>query len=450
MQMKNRQYTQNPYILFFPFLLVYIAYVLIVRKPDLWGDEIRHFDQAAEFATGHFIKPGDPVEIRNGPGYPLWITVCMLLHIPLMFLKLLNAVITYLSVVLLFKASRYHTSFRLSLLIGVFWGCYFHNLDFMPYLYSENAAVFLSSLLLFLVVKSMNTPVRTWKNKYVYLAGLTFAYLALTKVIFGYVILCLLLLNILLWIINRKASSFKNAIAISLVALFLCIPYLSLTYAHTGKVFYWATSGGNNLYWMGTPYKYEYGNWYSATTFELDSTFDKADRGRKVDLTERAVDNIPGMIDSLRAHHEAAYRDIYRFKGVERDEMFSKYFLENVKKHPKKFLLNCFSNAGRMLVNLPFSYSLQKPGNLVRIPLNAIIVLFSLLCLLPTLLNWRRIPYEARYFLFFCALYFGGSLLGSAEIRMFSVIVPPILFWIGIVLEKFVRVRLKPDEPFEK
>lgn len=448
--MKNKQYTQNPYILFFPFLLIYVVYVLIVQKPVLWGDEIRHFDQAAEFAAGHFIKPGNPVEIRNGPGYPLWITLFMWLHIPMLILKLVNAVITYLSIVLLFKASRFYISFRLSLLIGVFWGCYFHNLDFMPYLYSENAAVFLSSLLLFFVVKSINTPVAAWKNKYVYFAGLTFTYLALTKVIFGYVIICLLGLNILLWFFNRSAASFKKAIAISLIAFLASIPYLTLTYSHTGKIFYWATSGGNNLYWMSTPYDNEYGNWYSATTFELDSTFQKADRGTNVDLTQRKIDNLPGMIDSLRAHHEAAYRDIYRFEGVERDEMFNKYFFENVKKNPKKFLLNCFSNAGRMLVNLPFSYSLQKPGNLVRIPLNAIIVIFSLLCLLPTMLNWKRIPYEARYFLFFSALYFGGSILGSAEIRMFSVIVPLLLFWIGIVLEKFVRIRLKEDEPFVK
>jgi len=444
----KKQQLNNPYLLFLPFLLVYIGYVLIVQKSVLWGDEIRHYDEAMRFASGHFIKPGGPVEIRNGPGYPLFITLFLWLHIPLLLLKLLNAVVTYLSIVLLFKSMRYYVSYRLALLVCVFWGCYFHNLDFMPYLYSENVAVFLSVFLLFLSIKAIHNQ-NVLKNKYVYLAGLVFAYLALTKVIFGYVIICMLGINVLLLFFMPKAGSIKKTALINLVALLAVVPYLSLTYSLTGKVFYWASSGGNNLYWMSSYYPGEYGSWFSATMLEMDSISHKpGDSKRKVDIIDKGAAYIPGTIDSIQKHHEAAYKDIYRFDGVQRDEAFKKHFFENVKAHPKKYLINCFSNIGRMLFNFPYSYSTQKPGTLLRIPLNGIVVLFTLLCMLPTILNWRKLPYLSRYFLFFSAVYFGGSILGSAELRMFSIIAPLLLFWIAVILEQFVRIRLKSDQPF--
>ncbi|MBS1929152.1 MAG: glycosyltransferase family 39 protein [Chitinophagaceae bacterium] len=442
------QKNYNPYLLFLPFLLIYIAYVLIKREPVLWGDEIRHYDEAVRYASGYFLNPDKPVVISNGPGYPLWITFFLLLHIPLLGLKLINAILIYLSIVLLFKTLRYYVSFRLALLISVFWGCYYHNLDFMPYLYAENAAVFLTILLLFLFVKAVQHT-GSWKNKYVYFAGLAFGYLALTKVIFGYVMVCMLGGTVLIFLFNRNADTVRKSILICLVGLASVIPYLTLTYAHTGKFFYWATSGGNNLYWMSTPYAGEYGSWFPAAMFQLDSTTNRAgDTKRVVDVEERSTGYIPGTVDSIREHHEATYKDIYRFSGVQRDEAYKRHFFENVKKHPKKYLYNCFSNVGRMLFNFPFTYSVQKPGTLLRIPLNGIIVLFSLLCLVPTFLNWRKINFPARYFLIFSVLYFGGSILGSAEIRMFTMIAPLLLFWIGIVLENFVRIRLKEEQPF--
>lgn len=445
-----KKHFTNPYFLFLPFLLVYIAYVLFVQEAILWGDEIRHYDEAVRFISGFFVDPNGPVEIRNGPGYPLWVSLCLILHIPLVVLKLLNAVLIYLSIVLLFKSLRYYVSFKLTLLICIFWGCYFNNLEFMPYLYAENAAIFLSTLLLYFFVRALHNN-GVWKNKYVYFAGIIFGYLALTKVIFGYVILCLLAGFAVLLLFNRKAENFKKYFTICLLAMVSVTPYLMLTYSHTGKLFYWATSGGNNLYWMSTPYSGEYGSWFPATMFQLDSTHNmQGDSVREVDVGERNTEYIPGTVDMIRKNHEADFRNIYQHSGVKRDEAFIEYFWTNVKAHPKKFLYNCFCNAGRILFNIPFTYQVQKPGTLLRIPLNGIIVIFSLLCMVPTVLNWRKVPLPARSFLFFSALYFGGSILGSSEIRMFSVIAPLLLFWIGIMLDRYVRIRLKPDQPFPK
>jgi hypothetical protein len=40
----------------------------------------------------------------------------------------------------------------------------------------------------------------------------------------------------------------------------------------------------------------------------------------------------------------------------------------------------------------------------------------------------------------------GGSITGSAEIRMFSVIVPILLLWISIILNKTLRVSWRFEE----
>jgi hypothetical protein len=151
---------------------------------------------------------------------------------------------------------------------------------------------------------------------------------------------------------------------------------------------------------------------------------------------------VPGAEDSLRLHHQEDFNETYKYEGVELDDAFKKLAYRNIKSHPLKYLQNCVSNVGRMLFGSPNSYMIQKPGDLVRLPLNGIIAVLSLFCLLPTLKNWRKIDYSIRYLLFFAVIYLGGSVLGSAEIRMFSVIAPVILLWIAYIIQKSVHINL--------
>ena len=99
-----------------------------------------------------------------------------------------------------------------------------------------------------------------------------------------------------------------------------------------------------------------------------------------------------------------------------------------------------------MLFNYPYSYTIQKPETLLRLPLNGIIAVFMLFCLIPTFINWRKIIFPVRFMLFFTLLYLGGSIFGSAETRMFTVIVPILLFWIAYIIQKSIKIKLKFDE----
>jgi hypothetical protein len=175
---------------------------------------------------------------------------------------------------------------------------------------------------------------------------------------------------------------------------------------------------------MSSPYKGEYGNWIQ---YPLDPLDDNK--------------RIPGSDDIINMYHQKDFDEIFKYKGVEQDDIYKKIVINNIKSHPIKYIENCFSNVGRILFNFPRSYEIQKPGTLLRLPLNGIIVVLMLFCLIPTIVSWRKIIFPIRFLLFFALIYFGGSILGSAETRMFTIIVPILLTWIAFIIQKSVKIN---------
>jgi hypothetical protein len=446
---KNASLTKNPFLLFLPFLLFYIVLVLILYSKVLWGDEIRHFAYARNLFHGFYSPPSPNISLEIGPGYPLFILPFIALHLPLIIVCLMNAVFNYLSIIFLFKALQKIVSFKAALIFSLFLACYPNSLEFIAVSYSESLTLFLVSLLIFFLIKAFNPDNVVKTKKYIYLSGFIVGYLALTKIIFGYVLLFMLIGSGLFLIINRKAINYKRCVFILLIGLATTAPYLIYTYHLTGKIFYWGTSGGNNLYWMSTPYENEYGNWAPTPKLQTDSIALKKsnddERGGRLNPKNR-IFNLPGSDDSIRSHHGKDFEEINKYQAVEKDDAYKKIVINNIKSHPVKYLENCMSNLGRILFNYPYSYSIQKPQTLLRLPLNGIIVLFMLFCLIPTFINWRKIIFPIRFILFFTLLYLGGSVLASAETRMFTVIVPLLLFWIAYITQKSMKIKLKFDQ----
>lgn len=446
--MKNFKITGNPYLLFLPFLFFYIAYIFLIYNHSMWGDELRHYQEAQNLLHGAYSPPAPNVEIRNGPGYPMVIALFILLHVPLMLMKLFNAIFIYLSVVFLFKSLIRFVSFRNALIISIFWGCYYNSLDFIALLYSEAFSVFLVSALAYLLVKVFYSDEKNTRRGPVILAGLTFGLLILTKIIFGYVLLIMLLGCGVLWLLKRQESNYRKSVLVLLISFATVVPYLSYTYHLTGRLFYWGTSAGNNLYWMGTLAEAEYGNWFpDPQTEKIDSLSvnkkkEGDQKGTFLNLKNRN-NSIPGIDDSIWSNHHKDFEEINKYSGVERDDAYKRVVMSNIKSHPVKFIQNCFSNVGRILFNFPYSYSIQKPGTLIRLPLNGIIAVLMIFCLYPTVRNWRKIDYPVRFLLFIATFYLGGTVLGSAEIRMFTVIVPILLLWIAFILQKTIKVNFK-------
>ena len=231
---------------------------------------------ANNLTHGFYSSPAPNVSLSDGPGYSLIILPFIALHLPLITIRLLNAVLLYLSVILLFKVLIKFASFKKALLFSLFWACYYNSLDFIALIYPETLSVFLISVLVFLLTKAFDSDTRIKTNKYVYLAGLIIGYLVLTKIIFGYVLICMLIGSGFLWIVNRKAINYRKGIIILLIAFTTIVPYLIYTYHLTGRIYYLGTSGGNNLYWMSTPNQGEYGSWFPSPNIQSDFiTFEK-------------------------------------------------------------------------------------------------------------------------------------------------------------------------------
>ncbi len=436
----------NPYILFLPFLLFYILIVLYFQPDDLWGDQDRYIMYAQNLLQGYFSK-GDP-NLSSGPGYPVILMPFVGWKLPLVTIRLMNPFFYYLSVVFLFKTIQRITSFKIAAIGATFWACYFNSYENFPLILTETFSIFLVSLSLLWISKAFDPGLSVKSKKFIYLSGFLIGYLALTKVIFGYVILVMLIGALFLWFLKRTNHNLKRVITILMIAFLTTTPYLIYTYSLTGRIFYWTTVSGNNLYWMTTPYEGEYGNWSDDLEFKNDtlvllSTKDEKDRGGIFNVKNR-VNTFQDIENSIKLNHEKDFRKIYKYRtAIDRDDAFKRIAIENIKAHPKKYVENWFSNIGRILFNYPYSFRIQSPGTLLRLPMSGIIVVLILFSLIPTLMNWRKIDFVVRFFLLFCFIYLGGSSLVNAEARVFTIVVPMLVFWIIYIMNKSIRINFK-------
>jgi len=424
---KNIKLPKNPWLLFLPFLVLYIIFVLIFPTTGHQGDEERYLMFANNLVNGFYSPPAPDINLTNGPGWPIILMPFIALGLPLITITIANAFFYYLSIIFLYKALKETVSYQLTLLFSMLWACYYVAFQNMPFTHTETITYLLVSVLVFSMVKAFKPGAGKESNKYILLAGFMIGYIVLTKVAFGFVLIFMLAGTLILWLTNRRSVNYKKGLFIMLIGLATVSPYMIYIYQLTGRVLYWSTTAGSTLYWSSTPYKEEYGDW-------------------KLELKQGPVEmgnyNIPGSGDSLVAHHQEDYNEIYKYKGVEQDDVWKRKAIENIKKHPGKYLQNCVYNIGRLVFHYPFSQAVQRPKVLLVFPANGIILTMMLFCIIPTFKNWRKVSYPIRFMLFFTILYLGASTLVTAYVRMFTIIVPILLFWFAYIFSKTVKVNL--------
>ena len=408
--------TKNPYLLFFPFLLFFIVFVLKFHSDVMEGDEGRYLFFAQNLLHGFYSPLVPDINLWNGPGYPIILIPFVALHLPLIWITLMNAVFYYLSIIFLFKALQLIVTFRKALMFSLFWACFYNSYQKIPRILTETFVLLLMTLLIFCIVNAFNNR----SKNYLFLSGFSIGYIVLTKVIFGYVLMFMLIGSGLLWIINRNAANNRKGLFIMLIAFATAAPYLIYTYHLTGRVFYWSNSGGASLYWMSTPYKGEFGDYRGGEYVE----------GHRKDFERIAI-----------------------LKGVERDDALKRIAFNNIKAYPFKYAQNCIANIGRMFFNFPYSpssISYKGVGNPIRsvvmLPPNAIIFSLLIFCLVLTLINWGKVIYYIRFLFCFVFLYLGISTIVSAYSRQFYVIVPILIFWIAYIIQKSLTIKIKLDK----
>jgi hypothetical protein len=339
------------------------------------------------------------------------------LGLPLIAAKLMNAVFLFLGLLYFYLLVRRYVRESAAKAMTACLGVYPPLMREAHLLCPEALAFFLICGFMFHYCASYNVSA-TFKFHSL-AAALYLAYLALAKVFFGYVIVAALALSstALVW---KGARKVRTGSLVFLLATVLCVPYLLYTYSLSGKVFYWGTSGGLQLYWMSTPYPKEYGSWFSVN-----------------DVRDRAE----------LAPHRPFFDKIQGLPDAARDDALKARAVENIAHHPTKYVLNCAANLGRLLFSYPFSFANQSPSTYFYLVPNMFLVVLLLLSFIPGIWNYRAVPFEIWTLMIFALIAFSAAGLLSAYERQFRPLVPIFCLWMTYVYVRLLRIEFRsPNE----
>ena len=401
----------NVYLQLSPFLLLYLAICFVFAPHTFVDDEERYIRFAKNILHGFYSPPLPNIDLWNGPGYPLVVAPFLLLKLPLMIIRILNALMMYASLVLVYKTIRLYASQKTALVCAILLGLYFPVYEKIPLVLTECLTWFLISLIGYLFFKIGKE--KTLSSKTVWLCAIAIAFLTMTKVVFGYVIIAMLFISLILFLLPKFRSSAKKFTYLFALSFLLCVPYLVYTYSVTHKPFYWTNSGGWSLYNMSAPYPNDWGDW---------------------------KDN-PQMLQN--PNYKVFVDSVLKLPPLARDAIYKTKAIENIKHYPKKYLLNCVANLGRMFFSYPFTNMEQDVKTYFTIIPNMFVLVFMVITLGLGIFHYKKLPQELILLLLFILIYLAGSTLVSAFRRMFYITMPFWTVFIAYVLTNIVSIKLK-------
>ena len=269
--------------------------------------------------------------------------------------------------------------------------------------------------------------------------SLALAYLAITKVIFGYVLLAFLITSLIIYGIG-KHKVFKSNLVIAGLALLFCVPYLGYTYKETGKLFYWGNSGGELLYWTASPHQTDLGEWHTGGP-GMNDFF--AERYHLSGVDPELVFSVNELIaERIYQDHKGFKERLNGLGAYSADALYKKEALKNIKAYPFNFLKNWVMNIGRITLGYPHSLYAKPPFSsfmsLLNIIKSSFLVVFFISSLILSLTLLKKIPSEYWSILLFGMIYFGGTSLLAAQSQRFLIpLTPIIVIWISHILMHF-------------
>jgi 4-amino-4-deoxy-L-arabinose transferase-like glycosyltransferase len=389
-------------------LPLYTLIILGLQNRQLVGDEKRYASYAERILHGRYMDPATQ-RLWSGPGYPLVLAPVAAAGIPIRGARLLNGVFLYVAALLVYGCVRQFASRRAALNAALVLGLYPSFVPELVALLTEPLSVMLVSGFLYAAMRALRTHSPGWTLA----AGLFLGYLALTKVIYAYVLLAG---GALALVLAARSAGARRLLAVAVIALVTNVPYLAYTWAMTGKTLFWANSGGLSLYWMATPYADEYGDWTS-----------------------------PG--DVLKGTGFEEHRDLFRrmenMDYMQRDRELTRAALDNIREHPATFVFNWAMNMSRMWFCYPNSHKVQRPHTVGYLVVNGALLSALLASAYPLWVARRRLPPEIRFVLAFAAVAFVLNSLLSAVPRMLNPIVPAFFVIIAYAVTRLVEIRLR-------
>lgn len=413
-----------PYKLFFGFLIFYSMMLFFGifngRIPNFCvGDECRYLDNAINLLKGQYQ---DPFNTRlMPPGLSLVILPLVILDLGRISIVFLNIIFGSLTVSFTYLTSNYYLSKKSSFFTALIWGFYYIHFEQLFTALTEP----LSALLIILTCYFVHRINYEKSRLNILILGLTLGLLCLTKPIFVYVILVLIIFNIIFLFFSKKLIN----LFLSLIFSFsMTMPYQYFTFRETGKLLYFSNISGESLYWMSTPYPGEFGDWnnakFNANCAEKKST--------------GFASNPDGIFCNkfiLERNHGKFFKSIESLNMVEKNEALINQAKSNIISNPFKYARNIINNISRMFFNIPNSFFFQREVTILRIIPNSILFTLMVFSSFITFINIKKIKKEMIFSLLFIFNYLALSSLLSAYARMLTIAVPFILIWIIFCLK---------------
>ncbi len=171
--MKN--HFSNPWLLFAPYLLLFILLVFRFHSDEMVGDESRYVGFAENLLRG-FYSPKSEVNLWNGSGYPILLMPFVGFKLPWIAISLLNAVLHFLSIILFFKTVSHFASRKMAVFFTFLWATYYLAYQEIALIMTECLTMFLISAIGFCLTKYFFTE----QKKFGVAAGFLLGYLVLT------------------------------------------------------------------------------------------------------------------------------------------------------------------------------------------------------------------------------------------------------------------------------
>jgi hypothetical protein len=202
----------------------------------------------------------------------------------------------------------------------------------------------------------------------------------------------------------------------------------------TGKFLVVGTNGGEILYHRSSPYPGEWGDWFGSNDVYRENEFSSNKQRIYQDLT------------LLTENHKVFYDSVMKLNALDQDAAFKAKAVENIKKHPKKFILNTVANIGRLFFHNPFSYRYQSLDMYGYMIPNMFIISALVFCLYPAIKCYKKIPMPIFLLCLLITLYLAAICLLGGRGRNFILALPVIILFVGYIGTHLLSIKIIANE----
>ena len=419
----------------FLFPLLLLLSVIILSRDQTHakvsiGDEAKFYWHAKNITKGFYTDANNPLLVE-GPGYPLYLSLWAAFDIPYVWIRSSHIFLLFFTAWYLFIILHRYLKRTPALWLTYFFGLYPPMMRWANLMYAESLTLLLIVGFSYHFIKWYNKEGK-FKSHFIF-AAFFLGYLALTKIIFAYVIVTTLIALLIFRLSPKitKAYQLKRMVILFSIALLVVCPYVLHTYQLTNKYFYLGTHGGSVLYFRSTPFDNEYGNWFS----EWHVLKDIGPEMRK---------GVMANTDKLRKNHESFLSSIDSLPWIEKDSAFKAKAIMNIREHPEKYFFeNTAATISRMFFHFPFSYRMQNMATLGYLIPNMFIVVLATFGIYPAVIRRKIIPKELIILLLLSFIYFGGHTLLDGRGRFFIPIVPIWIMFFSFVYFRILKINIR-------